>query len=151
MLAALRQSGGLNAISRQLGAAPGATNAVVEVLMPRVLERFRCVDGGVSELVLMLGTIGGGALAAAVMSHEPADPAPGAAIVRRLGGRIAFVLGVQPDDPDDDLAERILPLLVMIAGGYLAARAAAKGVTAAELEHLLRPDAAPPLTHEEPV
>ncbi len=90
MLAALRLSGGINALARQLGASPVDASAAAEALLPSLLAGFRNFPSGQAVLLTLFGELGGSALASAVMSHEAADPAPGKAIVDRLDRRQAW-------------------------------------------------------------
>ena len=151
MLAALRLSGGFNALARRLGATPAAAAAAAEALLPRVLAGFRTFDGGVPALIALLNTWGGGALAAGVMSHEAADPAPGLAIMQQIGIGEALAPDLPPDSAAAELQARMLPWLTMLAGGYFAARASASTLSFEDMERLMEPGAASQLPGEEPV
>jgi len=51
ILETLRQSGGLNALARQLGQPPAVTITAVNVLLPGLVQRFRLCSGGMPELL----------------------------------------------------------------------------------------------------
>lgn len=149
VLAKLVQSGGMNAIARQLGAAPAAALAAARALMPGLTEGLRTYPGGISALLAKFADLGGDRLAAAVMGPDPVDSTPGQAIIARIGGIVVS----QPDDApgDQDLRLQLAPLLAMLVVGYLSARAAASGLTEEELAALLIADDKPGASDEEPV
>lgn len=153
MLATLRQSGGINALARQLGAQPAQALAGAGELLPGLLQGFREFSGGIDGLLALVDSLGGGGLAAAVISHEPADAAPGHKILAGIPVIEASEGGAMTGEGsiDPDLRKRMMPLLAMLAGGYLAARAAGGGLPEGELAGLLDPgdDRAPPV--DEPV
>lgn len=149
MLAILVQSGGMNAIARQLGAPPAAALEAARALMPGLIEGLRTYPGGISALLATFADLGGDRLASEVMGPDPVDSAPGKAIIARIGG-IAVTL---PDDSpgDQELRMQLAPLLTMLAVGYLSARAAAGGLSEAELAALLVSDDKPGAVDEEAV
>ena len=141
MLAKLIQSGGMNAISRQLGAPPAEALGAARALLPGLLEGLRRYPGGDSALFDLFAEAGSSGFASAIMEQGSVDTAPGEAIIARIGG-IAL--------PDDDkisgaaaLRLRVAPLLAMLVVGYLAARATATALTSEELALLLADDAEP--------
>ncbi|HEX7751389.1 MAG TPA: hypothetical protein VF440_03230 [Novosphingobium sp.] len=124
LLTTLHRSGGIVALARQLGAEPQAAAAAAERLLPILCGAFRAVQAraGIDGLLALLVERGGVDLAAEVMGVDQPDPARGTALLARLGvdrAEYATVLGDdQPADPL--LLARMLPLLAMLAGGYLA-------------------------------
>ena len=139
MFSILRLSGGINALARQLGEPPSVALAGAEALLPGLLAGFRNFTGGFDALLGLLNELGGDALAAAIMSHEAAGIQPGLTILERLSG----VADAGEAPVDAGLRERMLPLLAMLVGGYLAARASAGALQGAELARLLEPGDAP--------
>ncbi len=137
MLATLRRSGGIDALARHLGVAPPAVDDVAQALLPIILGGFRLrfdepVDGlgGLREI---LGEFGGGAMAVELLSPAPADAPRGWRLTDRvLGGRdvaeavVAHVAATSGQPVP--LLGAALPLLVMLVGGYLGARADSEGV-----------------------
>jgi hypothetical protein len=138
-LTTLRRSGGINALSRQLGVSPAEVSAAAEALLPALLGGLRQLadrlgkgDAGVRALVEQIVELGGGQLAADVMGPGPLDSGPGNAILdRALGPEVArraiFVEAERTGQIDQSLAERIFPGLAMLVGGYITARAGGSG------------------------
>ena len=61
ILATLRQSGGINALARQLDQPPAAIMAAANNLLPGLVERFRQCSGGMPELLRLIEESGGAA------------------------------------------------------------------------------------------
>ncbi len=150
MLAELRLSGGINALAHQLGERPAVIFDLVEEQLPSLLKAFREFAGGLNTLIAMLERSGGSTLAAAVMGHEQVDPGPGQEILRQLP--IGKLQG-EPHEPSSEqaLRDRLLPLLIMLAGGYLAARASAGNWKRGELAGLLEASVTRPPQDEDQV
>ena len=134
--ATLRRSGGINALARQLGIAPGVATAGAQALLPQLLDGFRPYRARMPELLDILNDLGGGALAVTVMNMENADPAPGLALIGRIfehnGSVEELMAAARPSAIERTSLERMAPLLAMLIGGYVAARAAG-GMDAAAL------------------
>lgn len=138
-LTTLRRSGGINALSRQIGASPADVSAGAEALLTPLLGGLRQRadqlgggDTGVRALIDELVELGGGELAADVMGPAPLDDVPGDAILAKALGpevaRRAVVLEAERvSGLDQDLAERMFPGLAMLVGGYITARAGGSG------------------------
>lgn len=138
-LTTLRRSGGINALSRQLGMSPADVAAGAAVLLPALIGGLRQLadrlgrgDAGVRALVEVLVELGGGQLAADVMAPGPLDTEPGNAILDRALGpdvarRAVLIEAERAGGVDQALAERILPGLAMLVGGYITARAGGSG------------------------
>jgi len=138
-LTTLRRSGGLNALSRQLGVTPAEISAAAETLLPALLSGFRQFadrsgggDAGVRGLLDELAQFGGGQLAADVMGPGTLDTAPGNAMLDRLIGpevarRAVLIEAERTTGLDQALGERLLPGLAMLVGGYITARAGGSG------------------------
>jgi hypothetical protein len=135
----LRRSGGINALSRQLGAAPAEVALGAEVLLVPLLgglrqrsERLGGGQAGVRALVDELTDLGGGQLAADVMGPGPLNTAAGDTILERVLGpevarRAVLIEAERNGGLDQGLGERILPGLAMLVGGYITARAIGSG------------------------
>lgn len=138
-LTTLRRSGGINALSRQIGASPAEVAAGTEALLPALLGGLRRVadrsgrgDEGVRALVEELSTLGGGQLAADVMGPGPLETDPGNAILDLAIGpdvarRAVLIEAERNAGLDQALGERVLPGLAMLVGGYITARAGGSG------------------------
>ena len=117
--------------------------AIADELIPGLVADFQNYSGGIQGLLELIESAGGGALAQAIMGHEPIDPQPGIELLARIRSNDAApdaapnATGIEPGKLDPDLRERMLPLLAMLLGGYLAARAAGGGLDMAGLSSLL--------------
>ena len=139
MMAALLRSGGLEALARELGVPSPVATAGAEAMLPAVLGGFRkqaeTHADGLQGLIGLLEGLGGGQLAAEVMSPDVSNTGAGNTVLGHIFGSkevsravAAGVTGTTGLDPD--LLERMLPLLAMLVGGYLAARAKGPGTEA---------------------
>lgn len=138
-LTTLRRSGGINALSRQIGAGPAEVAAGVEALLPALLGGLRKRadllgrgDAGVHALVDELVELGGGELAAEVMGPGPLKTDPGRVILDRAIGpevarRAVLIEAERNSALLPALGDRILPGLAMLVGGYITARAGGSG------------------------
>lgn len=138
LLDVLRRSGGLVAISRQLAIAPSAALAAVNALMPLVRGGFRRKveqagnrGAGLAELHDLLDQLGAAPLAGRLLQDDfvesAADRSAGAAMVAAIFGsevltRQAIDAAAVQSEVDRDTVAQVVPLLVMLAAGYLAAR-----------------------------
>ncbi|MDE2411138.1 MAG: DUF937 domain-containing protein [Sphingomonadales bacterium] len=135
----LRRSGGLEAVSRQLGIPPAVAATGAEALLPAILGGFRKHadsagggEGGLGSLIGMLGNMGGGALAANVLGPDASDVGMGNGVLGQIFGTKDVSRSVAADAAvrsgvDADTLKRMLPLLAMLVGGYLSARAGGSG------------------------
>jgi hypothetical protein len=138
-LTTLRRSGGINALSRQIGVSPAEVAVGVEALLPALLGGLRQLadrldegDAGVRALVDALMELGGGQLAADVMGPGPLSSDPGNAILDLALGpdvarRAVLIEAERNVGLDQALGERMLPGLAMLVGGYITARAGGSG------------------------
>jgi hypothetical protein len=139
ILATLRKSGGISALSRQLGTSPSETIAAADALLPELLAYFLNHGGGMEGLLKLVDAAGGGAMAQAIMIGKPVDAGPGALLLAQLQGQGSPAWEEQPGtaEVDPELRQRMLPLLAMLLGGYLSARALGGGLDMAQLASLL--------------
>lgn len=139
LLDVLRRSGGLEAVSKQLGVPPATASAGAEVLLPALIGGFRKHaegagggEGGLGTLIGMLGGIGGGGLAANVLGPEETDIGKGNEVLGQIFGSKDVSRSVAADGAartgiDVEVLKKMLPLLAMLVGGYLSARAGGSG------------------------
>lgn len=137
----LHRSGGIVALARQLDMEPPACTAMVEAMLPPLTTALRCCHDriGAEGLLGILGEQGGVGLAAAIMGMEPVDPGKGWALLGRLGIDASDIAV----EGDAVLAARLLPLLAMLIGGYLAAIELSRQDAHAALAELLTASVAP--------
>lgn len=134
LLDVLRRSGGLAAVSRQLEIAPPLALAAANALLPLVRGGFRrrveqadSLGTGLTELLVWLEGLGGGSLAGAVLQSDAVSPDAGQTILAdifgpQLTGAVVAEAAVQ-SKVTPATVQQVLPLLAMLAGGYVAARA----------------------------
>ncbi len=135
----LRRSGGIEAVSKQLGIPPAMAAAGAEAMLPAILGGFSKQadsagggEGGLGSLIGMLGTLGGGALAANVLGPDETNPSMGNDVLGQIFGTkdvsrsvASHASGQTGIDPET--LKKMLPLLAMLVGGYLSARASGTG------------------------
>jgi hypothetical protein len=135
----LRRSGGIEAVSKQLGVPPAIAAAGAEALVPAILGGFSKSasaggegDIGLGSLVGMLGKLGGGALASNVLGPDETDVAKGNDVLGQIFGSKDVSRSVAADASgktgiDPSILKQMLPILAMLVGGYLSARAGGSG------------------------
>lgn len=134
MLDMLKASGGLDAISSELGIDQSSAAAGAEALLPAVMGGFKkrgqaggAGEAGLGDLVGMLGGLGGGGLLDNVLASEPTDVGRGNEVLgqifgskdvsRSVAGHAASQSGI-----DAATLKRMLPILAMLVGGYLSSQ-----------------------------
>ena len=137
----LQQTGAVDAISRELGVDSATAEAGAKALLPSILSAFQNpvttseTDttaapsafpglGGLGSLLGVIGSLGGGGLLDNATSSEPTDVGKGNEILgqifgskdgsRAIAASASAQSGVQPS-----LLKRMLPLVAMIAAGYV--------------------------------
>ncbi len=135
LLAILRRSGGLVAVSRQLEIAPAAALAAVTALMPVVRGGFRRrieaaggVDTGLAELFRRIEALGGGSLAGMVLHGQAIAPGLDQAALAEVFGDEARIGAVVDHVAADHALDRAvvrgaMAIVVMLIAGYILARA----------------------------
>lgn len=136
MLTALQRSGGIDALARQAGVDPPQAHSVARAVLPAMMTALRNVSGGRPALLKQFESHGAAGLAAAVMAVEPAEVAPGQAILDEALGEDGTLLADMAAQAGGS-SERLLPLLVMLVGGYVSAMAAGHGAGPQGLDALL--------------
>ncbi len=135
----LRRSGGVDAVAKQLEIAPGEAAAGAQALVPAIVGGFARQsaaagggEAGLGSLVAMLGGLGGGDLAANVLGPDPTEIGRGNQVLGEIFGskdvsRTVAVEAAAQSGVGADTLKRMLPLLAMLIGGYLSARAQGGG------------------------
>lgn len=139
LLDMLRRSGGIEAVSKELGVAPGVAATGVEALLPAIVggfaKRSEAAGGGetgLGALVEVLGGLGGGSLAANVLGPDETEVGRGNDVLGEIFGSKDVSRSVAADAAtrtgiDPATLKQMLPLLAMLVGGYLSARAGGSG------------------------
>lgn len=125
----LKQTGAIGSIAQQLGVNEQVAQSGAEALLPAILGGFKkttqAQPGGLEGLGGLLGQLGGGGLFDAVVSPEPTPVEKGNDVLgqifgskdvsRSVAGHASEQTGLDPS-----LLKKMLPILAMLAAGYLA-------------------------------
>jgi hypothetical protein len=131
----LAQMGGLDAISRELGVSRSEAAAGAAALAPALLGGFKrevqARPNGLDGLDLLLGQLGGGGLLDDVLAPQPTNVGLGNGVLGQIFGSKDVSRTVASDAASrtglsPELLKRMLPMLAMLIGGYLAKRRAAE-------------------------
>lgn len=132
--AMLQQSGALSAMSRELGVDQTTAMNGAQALLPAILGGFgkQGQAGGIESIVGMLGGLGGGGLLDAVTNQEPTPVGQGNEILGSIFGskdtsRAVAAHAAEQSGISPDLLKRMLPILAMVVGGYLARQGGGAG------------------------
>jgi len=127
----LAQAGGLSSIARELGISEQQAQAGAAALLPAILGGFskqaQAQPSGMGGLGDLLGQLGGGGLLDNVQSPQPTDVGRGNNVLGQIFGskdvsrtvaqHAAAQSGLEPS-----LLRKMLPMLAMLAVGYMARR-----------------------------
>jgi hypothetical protein len=134
------QLGGFQAMARELGVNEGQAQSGVSALLPAVLGGFKrqaqSNPAGVEGLGEMLGRLGGGGLLDNVLSHEPTDLGRGDAVLGQIFGskdvsRTVAQSAAERSGLHPSLLQKMLPMVAMLAAGYMAKQRGMSGHGAA--------------------
>ena len=129
MMTALQQEGGVDAVASQLGVDPATVQSGMGALLPSVLEGLRgsadTHPEGLGGLGSILAGLGGGGLLSNVLGSEPTNVNQGNDILGSIfgskdGSRAVAADAAQKSGVSSDLLKKMLPLVAMLAAGYLA-------------------------------
>jgi len=138
LLATLRRSGGVSAVAVQLDESPALVDRAVEALLPLIVDAMREEvrrqgggDAGIAGLVEMFDNEGDGSLASRLLTDQHVDPTAGHRLLDRIcqapGAAARLAAKVEVPDLAPTFLGRLAPLLTMLVGGYMSARAAGSG------------------------
>lgn len=125
----LNQTGGLQSIARELGIDESQAASAASALSPAVLGGFRkqaeSHPQGLAGLGGMLSQFGGGGLLDAVLAPERTDTTPGNDVLGQIFGskdvsRAVAQNAATQSGLDPSLLKKMLPMLAMVAAGYMA-------------------------------
>lgn len=125
----LSQTGGLQSIARELNIDEDDAARAAEALGPAVLGGFRkqaeADPQGLEGLGGMLNRFGGGGLLDSVLSSTPTDTASGNSVLGHIFGskdvsRAVAQNAASQTGQDPGLLRKMLPMLAMLVGGYMA-------------------------------
>ena len=127
----LAQSGGLQAMARELGISEADAARGAEALAPAVLGGFKKQaqgqPDGLAGLAGMLGQLGGGGLLNDLLSPQPTDVSRGNDVLGQIFGTKDVSRTVADGASartglDASLLKRMLPMVAMMITGYMAQR-----------------------------
>lgn len=125
----LAQTGGLQAMARELGVSEGQAANGAQALIPAILGGFKkqaqAQPAGLGGMGDLLSQLGGGGLLDNVLANEPTDVSRGNDVLGQIFGskdvsrtvadNAAAQSGLAPD-----LLKKMLPMLAMLVTGYMA-------------------------------
>jgi hypothetical protein len=129
----LAQSGGLESMARELGLTKAQAEAGAAALAPAVLGGLKkqadSQPAGIAGLRDLLGKLGGGSLLDDVVSAEPTNVSRGNDVLGQIFGskdvsRAVAQNAATQSGLDPSLLKKMLPMVAMLVGGYMAKRGA---------------------------
>jgi hypothetical protein len=135
----LQQTGAVGAISRELGVDPSTAQAGATALLPSILSGFQnpvaSIEaqpamsglsglGGLGGLLGTIGGLGGGGLLDNATSNEPTEVHKGNEILGQIfgskdGSRAIAAAASAQSGVEPSLLKKMLPILAMVAAGYV--------------------------------
>jgi len=127
----IAQAGGLESIAAQVGISPAQAQAGIGALLPAVLGGFQKSaqgEGGVSGLASLVQGLGGGGLLDNVVGQEETDVSAGDSVLGQIFGskdvsRQVAAHAAGQTGLDSSILKKLLPLVAMLAAGYMAKQA----------------------------
>ena len=124
----LAQTGGLQAMARELGVSESQAATGAAALLPAILGGFKkqaTGAGGAEGLGGLLGKLGGGSLLDDVVSPQPTNIGKGNEVLGQIFGDKEVSRTVAQDAAtktglDPSLLKKMLPMIAMLAAGYMA-------------------------------
>ena len=129
LMNALAATGGVEAISRELGVDQSTAQSGVNALLPAVVEGMRGQAAGSPQgfggLGSILAGLGGGGLLSNVLAPEPTNVDQGNQVLGQIFGskdtsRAVAADAAQKSGISPDLLKKMLPIVAMLVAGYLA-------------------------------
>ncbi len=134
----LSQTGGLQAISRELGISEADAARGAAALAPAILGGFKkqaqAQPSGLQGLGGLLGQLGGASLLENVLSPQPTQVDKGNGVLGQIFGskdvsRTVAANASSQTGLDSGILKRMLPMLAMMVAGYMARGGGASGQT----------------------
>lgn len=135
----LAQTGGLQAMARELNISEADAARGADALAPAILGGFKkqaqAQPGGPAGLAGLLGQLGGGGLLADVLSPQPTNVNRGNDVLGQIFGskdvsRTVADSASARTGLDPSLLKRMLPMVAMMIAGYMAQRSGGAAGTA---------------------
>ncbi|HOX91940.1 MAG TPA: DUF937 domain-containing protein [Spirochaetales bacterium] len=133
----LKQAGGIGTIAKELGLNPAQAASGAEALLPAILgglKKTAATSGGESGLGSLLQSLGGGALADAVLSKSPTPVDQGNNVLGAIFGSKDVSRAVAADAAkktgvDVSALKKMLPMVAMLVAGFMAKKGASSGAS----------------------
>lgn len=125
----LQQSGGIGTMAKELGINESVAQAGAAALLPAVLGGFKkttqAQPTGLEGLGGLLGQLGGGGLLDSVLGSQPTPVDQGNQVLGQIFGskevsRTVAAGAEQQTGISSDLLKKMLPIVAMMAAGYMA-------------------------------
>lgn len=129
ILKTLQTSGGIATMARELGVDESVAQAGTAALLPSILGGFKktaqAQPGGLDGLGGLLGQLGGGGLLDSVLGSQPTPVGQGNEVLGQIFGskevsRTVAAGAEQQTGISSDLLKKMLPIVAMMAAGYMA-------------------------------
>jgi len=134
----LAQMGGLQQMARELGVNEQQVKSGAAALLPAITGGFkrRAQSSGIDGLTGMLGKLGGGGLLDNVLSSKPTDVSRGNDVLGQIFGskdvsRTVAANAATSSGLDAATLQKLLPMLAMAVGGFMAKQSTAPSAPAA--------------------
>jgi hypothetical protein len=136
----LRQTGGLQSMSRELGIDETQAASGAAALAPAILGGFKKQaqgrPGGIEGLGGLLTQLGGGGLLEDVVAPKPTDVSRGNEVLGQIFGskdvsRAVAQNAASQSGLDPGVLKRMLPMLAMLVAGYMAKQRGAESAATA--------------------
>jgi hypothetical protein len=142
----LQQIGGIGAMARELGVSETQAASGAEALLPAILGGFKrqaqAQPAGLEGLGGLLQQLGGGGLLDEVLAPQPTDVRQGNDVLGQIFGspdvsRTVAQHASSQSGLDASLLKKMLPMLAMLVGGFIARQhGAAQAAPAAQADSL---------------
>ena len=142
----LQQIGGIGAMARELGVSETQAAGGAEALLPAILGGFKrqaqAHPAGLDGLGGLLQQLGGGGLLDEVLAPQPTDVSRGNDVLGQIFGtpevsRTVAQHAATQSGLDASLLKKMLPMLAMLVGGFIARQhGAAQAAPAAQADSL---------------
>lgn len=128
----LQQSGGISTMAKELGVNESVAQAGAAALLPAILGGFKkttqAQPSGLDGLGGLLGQLGGGGLLDNVLGNQPTPVNQGNEILGQIFGskevsRTVAAGAEQQTGISSELLKKMLPIVAMMAAGYMAKQA----------------------------
>lgn len=129
MMKTLQTSGGIESMARELGVSESVAQAGTAALLPSILGGFKktaqAQPTGLDGLGGLLGQLGGGGLLDSVLGSQPTPVGQGNDVLGQIFGskevsRTVAAGAEQQTGISSDLLKKMLPMVAMMAAGYMA-------------------------------